>query len=88
MYYKGEVHIKYGCIEDDPCYVIEVASGFFVEVERERDKAPTPLCGDGAQASPAPVLEGRRPGLIVHAHAGSLLSAVRQSTTDGELYRD
>ena len=26
---KGEVHIKYGCIEDDPYYVIKVASGFF-----------------------------------------------------------
>ena len=26
---KGEVHIKYGCIEGDPYYVIKVASGFF-----------------------------------------------------------
>lgn len=25
----GEVHIKYGCIEGDPYYVIKVASGFF-----------------------------------------------------------
>ncbi len=59
-----------------------------VEIERERDKASTPCVATEAQASPAPVLEGRRPGLIVHAHAGSLLSAVRQSATGGELYRD
>jgi ornithine cyclodeaminase len=26
---EGEVHIKYGCIEGDPYYVIKVASGFF-----------------------------------------------------------
>jgi ornithine cyclodeaminase len=26
---KGEVHIKYGCIEGDPYYVIKVASGFY-----------------------------------------------------------
>jgi ornithine cyclodeaminase len=26
---KGEVHIKYGCIEGDPNYVIKIASGFF-----------------------------------------------------------
>ncbi len=26
---RGEVHIKYGCIEGDPYYVIKVASGFF-----------------------------------------------------------
>ncbi len=59
-----------------------------VEVEVERDKAPTPCVATEAQASPASALEGRRPDLIFHAHAGSLLSAVRQSTTGGELYRD
>ncbi len=59
-----------------------------VEVEVARDKAPTPCVATEAQASPAPALEGRRPGLIVHAHAGSHLSPVRQSTTGGELYRD
>ena len=26
---EGEVHIKYGCIEGDPYYVIKIASGFF-----------------------------------------------------------
>ena len=26
---KGEVHIKYGCLIDDPFYVIKIASGFY-----------------------------------------------------------
>jgi len=26
---KGEVHIKYGCLTDDPFYVIKIASGFY-----------------------------------------------------------
>jgi len=26
---KGEVHIKYGCITDDPFYIIKIASGFY-----------------------------------------------------------
>jgi len=26
---KGEVHIKYGCLADDPFYVIKIASGFY-----------------------------------------------------------
>jgi ornithine cyclodeaminase len=26
---KGEVHIKYGCLTDDPFYIIKIASGFY-----------------------------------------------------------
>ncbi len=33
MMAKGEVHIKYGCIEDDPYYVIKIASGFFANAD-------------------------------------------------------
>ncbi len=55
-----------------------------VEIERERDKAPTSYVAAERKRHELLCLKGM---VILHAHAGSLLSAVRQSTTGGKLYR-
>ena len=69
MMAKGEVHIKYGCIEDDPYYVIKVASGFFANADlglpsgngmmllfSQDTGAPVAVLLDGADTNPTHVI--------------------------------
>ena len=40
---QGEVHIKYGCLKDDPYYLVKVASGFYENPKRGLPRGNGPM---------------------------------------------